>query len=343
MIGSKKAQESVLMESLVYIIIVVMVLIIILGYAKRISSEQPFDRQKLAIDRSVLLNKLVGIEYNVDILLPNGQYNSTEEYTQNMVKVYGHNPDDATVAYFFPAANTKMQDIKITPEDKLAGLHMVKEGNRIVIQKAADRFHGQMIACDNLPIKISQLVVDPSHGGVSGEFYSGNPADVGDSNPINSKLNEAEFTFSLAQLMSGVALTRTRQEYMSMQDRKGVLAKNTGAFLIGISAGNDPDASKNVVTAYILWESEKYEESRYVACIMLNQLTNDFPEITGVSIVPVNPLYIKGDDPLQILNVNNGGVVLEIGNMQIPYEQNMLRDPAALAMSINQAIRVVNG
>ena len=97
--------------------------------------------------------------------------------------------------------------------------------------------------------------------------------------------------------------------------------------VISLRAGKDNDITKNNIKAFIVSGSEKEEESKGLACLIVNSILEnkalDEVNITGVSIVPVDLEATERDFPDGIKD--KIFVMLEIGNSESKDGEELLK------------------
>ncbi len=329
----RKGQQTLLLEAVVYVIIAVLILSILLVYAKHVGEQGPFERKKIAIDRSMTINKMLGSPMNIELVMPKSS-NISEYYENNRVTISdGAHPTDNETYFFFPSKSTHVVESSIEPGRKA---RLLKEG--VMISASPDGgYIPESIACVKPKLgNIEGLVIDPARGGFAGQFYSGLPADLGAVAPDNHEFTEAEFTLGIALQFSGAALTRSAQSRVGLNERLEVVRRYPYAAILGFRAGNY-SSDVDPVKAYVLLDSEKYAESRYLACLILNDLKKNLAQITSISVIPVSQHWMNADEQLRILSPGQIGVVLEIGNMQLP--SSVVRDKSRIVDSIQSSLR----
>jgi hypothetical protein len=339
----KKGQEEFFLESLVYILVLVVVLIVLLSYASRISSPGPFDRKKIAIDRAVTVNKLIGVPFDAEIVMPVLTTNITETYSGNTITISDQR-GNSEVSYIGNDKYVRVDKGNLTPNNRKYITKIVKEGNRIYFGSTNLTLDSSRMLCTKPKgSRIPNVIIDARKGGIKGNFYNNIPGDPGAVSPVG--LIEAEVNLGVATILkvsSGAILTRSDQSRVSVEARKLVTKENPSAGVISFGVGNYSNKSYVPIRAYVMYQSPKYEESKYLACLLVNELRKEFPIIESGSVIPLNPSWMNTNDEYQVINNNGVGVALDLGNMQSDDTVKMLRDNGKIAAVIERVVRMYN-
>jgi N-acetylmuramoyl-L-alanine amidase len=147
-------------------------------------------------------------------------------------------------------------------------------------------------------------------------------------------LNEEWFESSITQEITNFLTLRldnaestVNQLPASIKSRVSKIIQEEGDTVISIHVGNE----NNVVSATIPYTSQ---ESRKLACLIMNKLLTEFPSIEGATIISINPLYYEQEDPEFLLRTDGPAILLELGTIQLPPDQNFLTDQFEIAKSI---------
>ena len=177
------------------------------------------------------------------------------------------------------------------------------------------------------------IVIDPGHGD--------NPAkDTGledfgfefkDSTNFRN-MKEAYITTKIANGVkanypddNNVMRTRDSDRYESTGYRTNFIEENMADVIISIHIGNYSN-SYNTIKAFIPYKSDKFLQSRKLACNILNTFPSQI-ELDGIVIVLVDTSALSEEDPMQVINFEDKtAVLLEIGNINTAQGRTMFDD-----------------
>ncbi|MBN2112172.1 N-acetylmuramoyl-L-alanine amidase [Candidatus Woesearchaeota archaeon] len=216
-----------------------------------------------------------------------------------------------------------------------------KEGNRIDIGKSLDT-EPNTLTCPfvntyNEGWLSKSVIIDSAHGESSD--------DKGGINKQDNSYYESALTKTIATRieLQNKILTRPEDNFVKISQRREIVQNNGDAAVLVISTGDYPETGKNYIKAYYNINSDEATKakSRKLGCKILNRiLIHEALEgrnrINGVIVVPSDSDYIT-----QIIPAGRVGVILELGNIQIPklpVENNFLSDTTDLANAIKQGI-----
>jgi|ETN01SMinimDraft_4_1059930.scaffolds.fasta_scaffold46302_2 N-acetylmuramoyl-L-alanine amidase len=189
-----------------------------------------------------------------------------------------------------------------------------------IVQQKTNILECPTVSTQNANWKQLNIMIDP-----------GNSYTEGDKGHI---LNEEWFESSITQEITNFLTLRldnaestVNQLPASIKSRVSKIIQEEGDTVISIHVGNE----NNVVSATIPYTSQ---ESRKLACLIMNKLLTEFPSIEGATIISINPLYYEQEDPEFLLRTDGPAILLELGTIQLPPDQNFLTDQFEIAKSI---------
>lgn len=216
-----------------------------------------------------------------------------------------------------------------------------KEGNRIDIGRSLDT-NANILTCPfvntyNAGWLSKNMVIDAAHGSSAN--------DKGDVNSADNNYYESTLTKLIATRieLQNKILTRPGNNYVTLSQRRNLVQNNKDVSVISINIGNYADTKKNYIKAYYNINSDETTKlkSRKLGCKILNTILiynslEGTDKINGVLVMPSDSDYIN-----QVIPAGRVGIVLELGNIQIPktpIENNFLSDTTDLANAIKLGI-----
>jgi N-acetylmuramoyl-L-alanine amidase len=274
----------------------------------------------------------------VDADSPN-KYRLQFQISDNFVLVNATESPKQNLYWYFSDLN--IEPIKYDQSNIRGLFTFSKEGNKIELSKGLDT-NPNIITCpfvntQNEGWLSKSMIIDASHG-ASAE-------DKGNVNSADNSYYESDLTKLIATRieLQNKILTRPGDNFASVSQRRDIISKNSDAPVIIIGIGDYTDKSKNYIKAYYNINSDTATKikSRKLGCKILNSiLVHDDLEgkelINGVLVIPSDSDYIT-----KIIPSGRVGVVLELGNIQIPrlpIKNNFLSDTTDLAGAIKQGI-----
>lgn len=236
-------------------------------------------------------------------------------------------------------------------------LFVYKEGSSLEISDVSREINPNYVPCDSTIVpEIRSVTIDPSRGW-NAELAKHGSLMPGEKGFVNTAKNwtESKVAMDLSNVLatrylpgkvSKIDATRSVKADMNlaMAGRKKKIAEFNNDALISIRAGSsiNKDGTPNVadrdVIAYVNFESPAFKQSRKLACLVLNQMSESLKEITGTAVVPVLLSQYDEDDPLQVLSTDKIAVQLEIGNIQVSENNFLVEKRGEIASAITQAI-----
>ena len=188
------------------------------------------------------------------------------------------------------------------------------------IQQTIDTIDCPTLSTQNPSWKQLTLMVDPGNAYTEGDR----------GNTLNDEWFETMITKEIANFLTlrlDNAISTVNEPPASIKSRVSKIIQEQGDALISIHVGNE----NNVITATIPFESL---ESRKLACLIINTLLKEYPDIEGANIVAINPQYYSQEDPEFLLRSKGPALMLELGTIQLAPDQNFLTDQFQIAKSI---------
>ena len=354
--------DIVLMPPVITAIVLGLIFLRILAAIMGIGSDLQFEKKSIAINSALLVEALHDARGNVEYFYDT--YNNFNyDFQDGKVIVYKDKKDEGDRGLYEFAVDGASGRLRFVPKtleikDGFDNLVFVKQGNYVFVDSPVvnKNFKTDMrlLECTQEDTKkISGVVLDPGDG------WSQRLEDEGDPNPglkgfTNVKLNlvESEINRILAAKLLGTnpSWFAGKQEHSRSlsEDSKVVVedkvnkVRQKGNTIISIHAGSDVDKNFNPAIAYINGESNNIKASRKLACLILNALSTELPEITDLVVVPVSVRQadmFEKDNPVRVLVDDKIGVQLVIGNIQIE-EDNIFKNKLdAIAKAVYYGIK----
>jgi len=223
-----------------------------------------------------------------------------------------------------------------------AGVTRTWTGEDNLVTYWSSTYNLNHISCPDIEIEeeLSNqvIVIDPGHGDDPGDLP---PKETPRHDPglEFDKKKESSITVEIGwdriALRKDFISTRDDERYISLQERKNS-AENAN-IIISIHIGNYSN-NHNSVKAFIPYKTNKYLESKKLACKILNAFLSEF-KLDGVVIVSVDTSILPEEDPMQILNFEDKvAVLLEIGNINTEQGRNMFNEISKISTSITQGL-----
>lgn len=295
------------------ILLVVMAGWIILGKINSLGEDNFFTKKFLARDIAVTIDALQGLQGNVVYF-----YSSAKEgllsslvfqISSTLIDINGEK---------YPV----MANVDATTVNKPKSLRLAKEGDKITVDavetKEQRQFNLHKMTCPKVQTKVKNLILDAGHG-YNTETEKG---DVGfESNQgKESQITGAITQNLITQLRSrGIEPKTTRTPSTVPEDAKTLEQRQNAAkesdTIVSLHV-NKENEKNNFVRAYVNVESEKYEESVKLACLILNEVSYTFPtKTTGTLITPILEAQLNDDDSRLLLSKSKVAVHVEVGNI----------------------------
>ena len=244
------------------------------------------------------------------------------------VEVSGKNYPRAESYEFY--ANSGMQMLSMNVKEFAGFLRFSKEGP-MLSASSEGKGNSAAINCPSIKTSLSgwkgtKVAIDAAHGGDDRGF-------------INSKeenFYEAERTRTIAMTLGNTPYLTNHvftRETGGMADGERLEKAREGGIAISIHAGSSADINENFVKAYFNGGSDKEirEKSAKLGCMIINSILSN-EKIKGINGASIVPSY------LPVIPKDRVGVMLELGNIQIPRNDNFLSKESEIAKSIYSGV-----
>mgnify|MGYP001487759126 CR=1 FL=1 len=178
----------------------------------------------------------------------------------------------------------------------------------------------------------SKIIIDAGHRVTETDFG------------LRGEIIEAEFTENVAHFLTlkgeNIQSLRKKREVLSLNDRIRDIVIENSDMIISLHAGKE-----NVIKAFVSSDSQKKEESKKLACLILNSIISNEDlfegkeKIEGRNIISVTPEFVSEGEPQYILKTDRVAIVLELGDVSLNRDQNFLSDEIEITQSIYEGIR----
>ncbi len=218
-----------------------------------------------------------------------------------IITVIKKDESTSSANYFFPEnkhIQTKSR-VLFTPPT----LGFEKQDNYITITPKTEI----ILIKNRCPIEASTaqgLILDPAHGEwdkgiVQGDFIE---------SEINRQIAYQIFRNSPYEKTSSTR-SATKDIARAMDKRIGDISQKKNYALVSIHTNPNNNEIKTYINA-----NTNILQSRKLACIINNALTEILPDAKPPAIIPINPSHIEEDSQLQILKPAEIGVLIEISH-----------------------------
>jgi hypothetical protein len=295
------------------IIIPFFVFAVLAWWVKDYSSGQSFDKNYIVRDSATITSLLLSspdyLTYKYPLINP-----YILNVDKNVISISSKN-DKAAISYIFHEnefANLEtMEDL-----DARSSFYITNSADSVAFSEKNPDFKPYRNFClGTSHSKIKELGVDPIETSGLSEDFTLKIADSMGSN--------------LGNLLS---FTLTREQN---QNRAINLLDNRD-FIIGLRMG-DYSGDKNYVKIYYLLDSNFADSSRYLGCLILNNILSEV-SIDGASLVPIiSTGRIAAQD--SILETSKSGIIIEIGSLNSNKVSELIAKSDSYGKSIADALR----
>jgi len=270
--------------------------IVLIGMLTRINAfgeTKTFEKKFIATDLALVIDTLQASRGNAFVIFMQ-EFNFSIDISKNTVLVFeGAKDKDKTggIYYFVEEANLSTNYKTFEPKDRaITSIILSKQGNEIAIgsRQTNPDFTPNLeaISCQkpqNLAM-LNTIAIDYEHN---------QEAD-------SAKEIAADIKGGLSsQIATLVEAQTVAEREKQAKDKEGI---------VSITLNRNANAQLETIKAYINENSQKKQESIFLACKILNSLSTKF-RLAGASIVPVDLLHIAADDTRQILQPNETAAV----------------------------------
>ena len=332
--SKKGLVEIILTPTFITIIVLGIILVSMLGKINALGSQLSFEKKFLATDIGVAINAMHAIRGNAYLnFVGLARYNLSYSIGPGIFEVFqaDKEKDKGKGLYHFtedgPGGIYLLHSELKPKNESIATVFLIKQGSQMSIESPDVSLFKSNLKLLDCPAKrfsqLQSLMVDPGHGWNEAE----QKGDRGFVN-IDNNLTESAKTLELAnrmqmlnRIVSDIKSTRgwTEDINIAMQNRISNAKQADG--IISLHIGSSLDLMENTLLAYYNVHSERKEQSIQLGCYILNAVSNAFPEIGAIALVPVSVEQDANADPespYSILLPDKAAVLLEIGNIQKP-------------------------
>lgn len=340
-LGSKKGTvaDIVLMPTFVTAVVLGVIFLRLFAAIAGIGADMQFEKMSMAVNSALLISVLHDVHSNAQYIYYNN-YDFKFDFQANKVIVYQKAKDESGAGFFYFSEDGPKGRLRFIPNAlNVAGvpifqLYFVKQGNDVFVDSPAAnkkfRANLNLLECSRESAeKLGKgIIIDPGYGWDEKLAKEG-ALDSGSKGDVHNDFVESEITWVLAAKLLGYGKdvfadksfhTRSlSQDSKASVDERIAKIDAAGNTVISIHVGSYDDGSFNPVIAYINGDSEHIAASRQLACLILNSLSNKFPEITDLAVIPVSVEQLDEFDrnnPLRVLRKDKIGIQLVLGNIQ---------------------------
>lgn len=334
LISSKKGLiEIILTPTFITLIVLGVILISMLGKINALGSQTSFEKKFLATDLGVAVNAMHAINGNAYLNFAGlAKYNLSYGIGPSIVEVFqgAKEKDKEKGSYPFtedgPGGIYLLHSELKPKNESISTVFLIKQGSQMRIDSpevSQLRANLKAISCSSKRFSpLQSLVIDPGHGWSESE-QKGSRGFVNQNNNWAESAKTLELANRMQMLNRLVASIKSTRGWagdnsIAMQSRIDNAKQAEG--IISLHVGSSPFL-ENRMLAYYNVHSEKKEQSIQLGCHILNAVSNAFPEINAIALIPVNveqELMIDPESHYAILLPGSVAVLLEIGNIQSP-------------------------
>tara|TARA_Y100000310_G_C20701769_1_gene830629 strand:- start:8886 stop:10031 length:1146 start_codon:yes stop_codon:yes gene_type:complete len=201
-------------------------------------------------------------------------------------------------------------------------------GNPITTDWSLTSYLNQ-ISCPNIKIKENMesqvIIIDPGHGK--------DPQIESDSDDFGLEFQNKKEAYITTQIADSLDYDKTRNYNTPLTMEKRKDSAKDAHTIISIHIGNYSN-NYNTIKAFIPYKSNKFLQSRKLACNILNAFPSEL-KLDGIVIIPVDTSTLQENNPLQIINFEDKTtVLLEIGNINTEHGKNMFNQLSKISEGI---------
>lgn len=349
-VKSKKGDvEFTLISVFITVVVLGFILLSFLSKINAMGAALTYEKKFLATDMAVSIDKLHGIPSNAYLLYSDlGKFNLSYSLGPSIIEVYTGSDiaKDASKGFFYFIEDGPkgifLRHKELKPANStIRSIFISKQGNDILFDSPQlnPKFKTNLnyLSCPKKISPVKSIVIDPGHGWDD----ASQKGEKGFISPGNN--SESVFALELANMLRGtlsriaaVESTRGWSNDSSIPMAQKISAARAADGIISIHLGGNADLSVNNALAYFNVHSIKKEESIRLGCNILNALSDVFPQITGLAVVPINldnAAKINPESPYSILLEDKVAVLLELGNIQMPLPNFMLEQNSQIEIS----------
>lgn len=301
-----------------------------------------FDKLYLTRDLSLIMSGLNGLPEN--FLYPYArksitggvagegkiEHEFTASFADSLVRVeeYGVKQRRSLV---YPYATTDKGDLDPNFIIMNEPFFIFKDGNEYRLIKERERKELEQYTCEEVPSSTTTIVLDPGHGGLDKGTVYVTEEEKSITRELGRKINLGEYNKPVEETRD---LERdVIDDIVTIQQRIKKIREFNGA-LVSIHIG---ERNENLFIAYIDADSDTFEESRYLGCVILNNLVKEFNG-SKILLVPIDLDLLEKDDTKMVLQGSKVGVYLELVTMKSEHLQKLKEMGVAITTGIQEYI-----
>ncbi len=283
-------------------------------------SETPY-KEYLSKDIGLVIESLMASPGNIKINYSNNASDYIIDIQQDSVAVYTDNKDDGMQSTFIPSHKIKMESVELrNPET----IQFLKTNDEIIINEEIQENLDLVYCCEKTGYKKQKINLLVDLKDEENELIYPKLCVIANSFMVN--IGNKNFIGNLISTRKLMEKTDDEISQINCMDESYSIPEKKADVILSITTGNYNDDSNNI-KAFVLSGSEKEEESKRLACLIINSIsksmiTEDL-EITGASVVPVNLTTTNYDFPLDLIssytenqqNFESVFVMIELGNI----------------------------
>ncbi len=326
--------ELLLTPTFVTVVVLGFILVTLIAKINALGSQLSYEKKFIATDMGLSIDAMQAVRGNAYLSFTGlGKHNLSYGLGPGIFEVFEGSKKDSDRSrgiYYFTEdgpGGISISHKEIVPKKEvISSIFVSKQGGALGIESNDVKpFRANLMILDcpktSFP-QIQSMVIDPGHGWNEQD----QKGDKGNVNLVNGwaesskTLEMANMLQMLTKIVKEVKSTRgwTEDFEIAMQNR---LSNSYGDAVISLHIGSSPGATKNYALAYYNVDSAKKEQSIKLGCLILNALSDSFPEINGIAYVPVNvaqEIKINPESPFAVLAQDKIAVLLELGNIEKP-------------------------
>lgn len=316
------------------------------------STERPY-KEYLAKDIALSIDSIFASPGNIIVNYTSNLTDYSVNLTGNSVSIYNSDLEQSNkiTRKFVPSENIEVNEITL---EKPKNIFFMKTGNEIFIDDSAHA-NLNILTCDKLDekeekLKDKKILIDPGYG-KDNIKESKKICNIGNS-LISNIITEG---FDPLNILSTIKFDVGELKSLYCEAISKSDAPNEADVIISLRAGKDKDVTKNNIKAFIISSSKKENESKILACLIINSILgnkrlNDV-NIDGTSIVPVNlettnknfpkDIFLKNEEKAEDFKAADFDkifVLLEIGNAESEQGKLLLEKILELGNSIAKGL-----
>jgi N-acetylmuramoyl-L-alanine amidase len=318
------------------LILVALVLLALLSYVKSIEKNTILQKSYLSKDLALLTSTIYASPGNVNYVYVHPKIDLTQfklVFDSSQVTVAESSTTSVSTPIYYPYAldqNLKFQRAEL---DKPYAVLFLLAGGELRISSSSIE---KGLECPDIYTKDQEsrskrIVIDPGHGEDTSESSLSSGMGRGEE---EGTLKERDLTRDIAESLNrqlvelggfgNVQLTRHGDGYVSGESRLEIANAENESLVISIHTGNDYTEDYDSITAYVYSASANLLKGEKLACLILKEYAQRFPEVKRTEVVHLESAELWEDE--KILETGNVAVLVQVGNLRLP--NTILTKPA---------------